>query len=46
MDASPGRGPFLGLDPNKKYWCLPGAGFAKDALGRNRINYADDAGPL
>jgi hypothetical protein len=42
MDANPGRAPFLGLDPNKKYWALPGAAFAKDAVGRTTITY----GPL
>ena len=39
MDSNPGRAPFLGLDPNKKYWCMPGAHFGKDAAGRNVISY-------
>ena len=29
-----GRAPFLGLNPNKKYWMGPGMGFKKDELGR------------
>ena len=29
-----GRAPFLGLNPNKKYWMGPGNGFKKDELGR------------
>jgi hypothetical protein len=32
-------GPNLGLDPNGKYLVLPGAGLAKDSLGRYTISY-------
>ena len=42
LAAQPGRKPFLGLDPNGKYWAMPGARFEKDAVGRHTITY----GPL
>ena len=32
-------GPNLGLDPDGKYWMMPGARFTKDSLGRMQIVY-------
>ena len=32
-------GPNLGVDPDGKFYCLPGAHLAKDALGRHYIAY-------
>ena len=32
-------GPNLGLDPDGKFWTMPGAHFKKDALGRMYIAY-------
>lgn len=32
-------GPNLGMDPNGKYWMMPGARMVKDSLGRHSITY-------
>lgn len=32
-------GPRLGLDPDGRFWCMPGARFVKDSLGRLTIQY-------
>lgn len=37
-ETLPGRQPFLGLNPNKKYLMAPGWTFGKDAMGRDFIN--------
>ena len=39
-DASGAR-PRLGLDPNGKYWAMPGAFMTKDSLGRHTLAYTD-----
>ena len=37
-ETKPGREPFLGINPNKKYKMCPGISFAKDDLGRDFID--------
>ena len=32
-------GPNLGLDPDGRFYCMPGARFVKDSLGRMTIVY-------